>query len=119
MAIDLAMVAGLTGVMRSGLLVQRLHDRRASAGLRAVDLEVAVDQAELAQLAEGLRHLGQDGSARGRDDDVLRQLPAELLGDLEAVRLGAPRCSTGRTLMLTNAQPYLSATSLHRRFTSS
>ena len=33
--------------------------------------------------------LGQDRAAGGRDDRVLRQPPAELLGDLEAVGLGA------------------------------
>src|SRR5262249_58275916 len=56
-----------------------------AAGLGAVDLEIAVDEPEVAELAERLRHLGQDRPAGDRHDDVLRQPPAELLGDLEAV----------------------------------
>src|SRR5262249_53640267 len=46
-------------------------------------------QPDLCQLAKGARHLRQDRAAGGGHHDVLRQLPAELLGDLEPIRLGA------------------------------
>src|SRR5216110_1006590 len=67
MAIDLAMVAGFTGVMRS------------------VPLWSACTTG--AHPAEGLRHLGQDRAPGRRHDDVLGEPPAELLGDLESVGL--------------------------------
>ena len=49
----------------------------------------ACDQAQLLELAEGLADLGDQRAARHGDDDVRRQPPAELLGDLVGVALGA------------------------------
>src|SRR6478672_4072563 len=66
------------------------RDRGAAGGLRAVHLVgLVLDQAELDQLLEGLVHLGQLGAGRDRDDDLVGQPPAELLGDLVAQGLGA------------------------------
>ena len=72
----------------AGLVGDR--DRRAAGGLGAEDLVgLVLDQAERDQLLEGLVDLGQLRAGRDRDDDLVGQPPAELLGDLVAERLGA------------------------------
>ncbi|OLL73183.1 ComEC/Rec2-related protein [Pseudonocardia sp. Ae168_Ps1] len=66
------------------------RDRGAAGGLRAEHrVRRRLDQAQLAQLGEALVDLRELRAGRDRDDDLLRQPPAELLGDLEAQGLGA------------------------------
>ena len=65
-------------------------DRRAAGRLGAVHLVgLVLDQAELDQLLERLVDLRQLRAGRHRDDDLVGQAPAELLGDLVAEGLGA------------------------------
>ena len=60
-------------------------DRRASGGLRSVDGEVALlHDAEVDEFLVGLVDLGQERSRGHTGHCVARELPAELLGDLEA-----------------------------------
>ena len=69
-------------------LGERRRDRRAAGGLRAEHLvRGRLDEPELAELLETLVDLGQLRAGRDRDDDLLGQAPAELLGDLVAQRL--------------------------------
>ena len=90
MARLLAIVSGLTGRIASVPSLYAVDDRRAARGLGAEDLVgLVLDEAELDQLLERLVDLGQLGPGRHRDDDLVGQPPAELLGDLEAQRLGA------------------------------
>ena len=70
--------------------VERADDRRAAGRLRRVDRrQLALDQADGAELLEALEDARQQRAAGDRRDDVLREAPAELLGDLEAVGLRA------------------------------
>ncbi len=72
------MVCGLTGLIRSVPFLS----------LGRVDFALArLDQPHLLELFKALVELRQDGAARRRDDDVLGELPAELLRDFEAVGL--------------------------------
>ena len=90
MAIDLGDRVGLLRLDDVGAFVDRVDDRVAAGRLGRIDLAAGVfDEAELDQLLVGLGDLRQDRAAGGGDDGVLRQPPAELLGDLEAVGLGA------------------------------
>ena len=90
MARDLAMVSGLTGRMASVPALYAVADRRAARGLGAEDpVGLVLDEAERDQLLEGLVDLGQLRPRRDRDDDLVGQPPAELLGDLVAEGLGA------------------------------
>ncbi len=90
MASDLASVRGPD---RLDHVVARAEGRRhrgAALGLGAEDLAAGLGhQAQLRQLAERLVDLDQLGAGRHRHDDLLGQPPAQLLGDLEADRLGA------------------------------
>ena len=71
---------------------ERRRDRRAAFRLPADQARRrALDEAELEQLAEALMHLREHRARRDRRDDHIRQLPAELLGDLEPERLRAFR----------------------------
>ena len=67
MAIDLAMVFG---PHRLGMLeprFERVHDRRAAGGLRGVDArQLAVDEADLAQLAQAADDARQQRAAGDR-----------------------------------------------------
>ncbi len=84
------MVSGLTGRTTSWPSLNAADDRRAALRLGAEDLVGRLlDQAELHQLGEALVDLGQLRPGGDRDHDLLRQPPAELLGDLVAERLGA------------------------------
>ena len=53
--------------------------------------QAALDEAEPAELLESLPELGEERPGRDGRDDRVRQLPAELLGDLEGERLRAFR----------------------------
>ena len=69
---------------------ERAHDRRASVGLRddhVRERDVLRQPAAVAHLGEHLPHADQTRAAAGRIDDVRRQSPAELLGELDAHRL--------------------------------
>ena len=94
MAIDLAIVFGFTG---SGNSRPSSSARTTGAQPAACAAWIAgrspVDQADLAQLAESLEDARQQRAAGDRRHDVPREAPAELLGDLEAVGLGALRRS--------------------------
>ena len=119
MAIDLAIVFGLTGSGNRGRRRARATTGAQPGRLRGVDRrQVAVDEAELAQLLEALEDARQQRAAGDRRDDVLREPPAELLGDLEAVRLGALGV-VGAQVDVGEPPAYLSATCVHSRFTSS
>ena len=62
-----------------------LRDRRASAGLGAVDGKgLFIEDADADELLVSLVDLREERSAGHRDDGVLGQLPAELLSDFEA-----------------------------------
>ena len=93
MASDLAMLVGFTGDDLVGAGAQGRRHRRAAGRLGAEDLTFggASHQPDLDQLGEGLVHLGQQRAAGDRDDDLGRQPPAQLLGDLVAEGLGALR----------------------------
>ena len=81
---------GLDRPDRVDAVLVRRRDRRAAGGLGAVDLVgLLLDQAERDQLLEGLVDLGQLRARRHRDDHLVGQPPAELLGDLVAQGLGA------------------------------
>ena len=84
------MVFGRTG---SGMLeprLERVDDRRAAGGLRRMDArQLAVDEADLAQLAQPANDARQQRAAGDRRHQVLRIAPPELLDDLEAHRLRA------------------------------
>src|SRR6185503_10033155 len=45
--------------------------------------QLAIDEADLAQFAEAAKNAGQERPACHRRDQVLREAPAKLLGDLE------------------------------------
>ena len=70
--------------------MQSLDHRRAAGSLGGVNLRQvrALDQSDLFELFKRLRHLGQYRASGGGHDHVLRQVPAELLGDFEAIGLG-------------------------------
>ena len=71
---------------------RRTRSRPASSprpGRRSAAATFAVDEPELEQLAEALVQLREHRARRDRRDDGVRQLPAELLGDLERDRLRA------------------------------
>ena len=90
-ASDLAIVAGLTGRMWSLPSAKAVATGEQPCGLGAGDADAVagLDETELGELAEALVDLGQLASRGDRDDDVVGQLPAELLGDLEGEGLGA------------------------------
>ena len=70
--------------------LERGGDRRAAGGLRPEHgVRGRLDQAEAAQLGEPLVDLGELRSGGDRDDHLLREPPAQLLGDLVAQGLGA------------------------------
>ena len=72
--------------------LERTHDRRAARGLRRVHArQVAVDEANLAELAEAADDAREQRAASDRRHDVPRIAPAELLDDLEAVRFRSLR----------------------------
>ena len=76
------------GKLEPGL--ERADDGRAAGGLRRVNRrQVAVDEADASQFLEALQDSRQQRAAGDRRDDVLRESPAELLGDLEAGGLRA------------------------------
>ncbi len=91
MASDLAIVWGLTGRMASVPSEEGRGHGRAPLGLGARDPHGGLlgQEAHLAQLGEPLGHLGQLAARPDGDHDVVRGLPAQLLGDLEGQRLGA------------------------------
>jgi len=67
--------------------LERAHDRRAARGLRCVHArQVAVDEANLTELAEAPDDAREQRAAGNRRHHVLRIAPAELLDNLEAVR---------------------------------
>ena len=75
-------------------LFDRDRDGRAAGGLRAEEAHGArrlLDQAEKDELVEGLADLADQRAAGHGNDDVVRQAPAELLGDLVADGLRAFR----------------------------
>ena len=69
--------------------IERAHDRCAARRLRRHEsrARVGAEKADLAQLVERLPHADEANTAAGRIDDHVRQLPAELLRELEAHRL--------------------------------
>src|SRR5439155_25102913 len=72
------------------LVRERPRDRGAALRLAAVDAGTrAGDEADLPELLEALPDLREERAGRDRRDDGVRQLPAELLGDLEGEGLGA------------------------------
>ena len=80
----------LHGIGKLETVLERLDDRRAAGRLRGVNRrQIAVDQADFLQLAECARNARQQRAARHGRDDVLRECPAELFGDFEAVGLRA------------------------------
>ena len=84
------MVSGLTGSGNSRPSLERAHDGRAAGRLRRVDpRQLAVDEADLAQLAEAATDARQQRAAGDRRHEVLREAPAQLLGDFEPERLRA------------------------------
>ncbi len=90
MASDLAMVFGFCGRTTSWPALKARRDRRAALGLGAEDLvRLVLDEAELDQLLEPLVDLRELRAGGDRDDDLVRQPPAELLADLVRQRLGA------------------------------
>ena len=97
MASDLAMVSGLTGRTTSWPSRNACDDRRAAGRLRAEHLvRRGLDQPELDRArANALSTLVSSEPDAIGHDDLLRQPPAELLGDLVAERLASPRRSTG------------------------
>ena len=97
----------------------RVHDRRAAGGLRRIDArQLAVDQADLAQLAQSADDARQQRAAGDRRDEVLRIAPAELLDDFEAHRLRA--FGVVRAQVDVDEAPAVAvATCVHSRFTSS
>src|SRR5262249_18515148 len=65
-----------------------LHHRRAAGGLhRNHARALFADEADGLELSECLPHADQAGAATGWIEDNVRNLPAELLGKLEAHRL--------------------------------
>ncbi len=82
-------------LLRLDLGTPRLHgggNRRAAGRLRAKELHrLCIDQSECNQFIESFLDLGDQRAASHRDDDVIRQPPAQLLGDLEAHSLRAFR----------------------------
>ena len=69
-----------------------MRDRAAALGLSAVhDRLVALEETDLAPLVEAKRDLREQRPGRHRADHPVRQLEAQLLGDLEAERLRALR----------------------------
>ncbi len=91
MASDLAIVRGLTGPDGVGAAEEGRGHGRAALGLGARHPHGGLlgQEAHLAQLGEPLGHLGQLAARSDGDHDMVRGLPAELLGDLEGQRLGA------------------------------
>ena len=84
------MVLGFCGSMSSLPVLDGAGDGRAAGGLRAEEADRLVfDQTERDQLIEGLADLADQRAAGHGDDDVIRQAPAELLGDLVADGLRA------------------------------
>ena len=72
--------------------LERADDRRRSGCLHRVDArQIAIDPAQRLQLLECAADARQQCAAGDGTDDVLREFPAELLDDLEAVRLCAFR----------------------------
>ena len=88
MASDFAIVSGLHRLeeIEPGLL--RDGNRRTARGLRAVDLRLGIrDEAELRQFLIALVDLASKEPPAIGHDRVLRQAPAELLGDFIAMLL--------------------------------
>ena len=68
--------------------VERAGDRCTALRLSAVHArQLPVQQPELAPLVKALGDLGEQGAGRDRNDAAIRDLPPELLGDLERQRL--------------------------------
>ena len=89
-ASDLAIVSGLTGRQTSVPAGERLRDRRAALGLRAVHRrDRAADEPGVDELLEAARDLREQRARGDRRDDAVGELPAELLGRLVRERLGA------------------------------
>ena len=91
MASDLAIVSGFTGRTTSwpaANAVRRPASSRSPAR-RTPCTASASTRPSATSSRERLVDLGQQRAGRDRDDDLLRQPPAELLGDLVAERLGA------------------------------
>src|SRR5207248_164060 len=81
---------GLLRLDDVGPLVDRGHDGIAARGLRGINLGAAVfDDADFDKLAIRFVNLGQNRSTGGWDNRVLRESPAELLGDFKAKGFGA------------------------------
>ena len=73
-------------------VLEGLRDRRAAGRLSAVERrQLALDQPDLAPLVEAARDLREQRAGRDRRDHAVRQLEAELLGDLERDRLRSLR----------------------------
>src|SRR5680860_1177977 len=78
------------GLDEAGAVLEARGDRRAAGRLCAGDAVGGVgDQLQVGELGEGLVDLDQHGAGGHGGDDVVGQRPSELLGDLEAQRLGA------------------------------
>ena len=91
-AIERAMVFGLTGSGNSRPSSSALMTGAQPAACAAwIAGRSPLDQPDFLQLAERARDARQQRAAGHRRDDVLREFPAELLGDFEAVGLRAFR----------------------------
>ena len=91
-ASERAIVFGRCGTMSSAPFLDRDRDGRAAGGLRTEEAHGAcgfLDQAQEYQLIEGLANLANQAAAGHGNDDVVRQAPAKLLGNLVADRLRA------------------------------
>ena len=84
MASERAMVFGFCGSKRCASAFTAVGDRASSRspGRRRILTGLVFDQAELDEFVERFVDLADQRAAGHRDDDVVGQPPAELLGDL-------------------------------------
>ena len=101
--IPVATVAGMLPPLGELVaLLKRTNHRRAAFGLdRIHPRPLGADEPDRLQLVERLPHADEAGTAAGRIEDRVRQLPAELLGKLEThhlLALEAIRLLQGRAV---------------------